>query len=56
VAPARVASRDENVSNTWTSFSRTDAIKDLVIFNAEEGHFPEPFDPADIADIRLSSR
>jgi hypothetical protein len=31
-------------------------IKDAVIFNAEEGHSPEPFDPADIADIRLSNR
>jgi hypothetical protein len=31
-------------------------IKDVVIFNAEEGQSPEPFDPADIADIRLSSR
>jgi len=31
-------------------------IKDVVIFNAEEGHSPEPFDPADIADIRLSRR
>lgn len=31
-------------------------IKDVVIFNAEEGHSPEPFDPADIAEIRLSRR
>jgi hypothetical protein len=31
-------------------------IKDVVIFNAKEGHSPEPFDAADIADIRLSSR
>jgi hypothetical protein len=31
-------------------------IKDVIIFNAEEGHSPEPFDPADIAEIRLSQR
>jgi hypothetical protein len=31
-------------------------IKDVVIFNAEEGHSLEAFDPADIADIRLSRR
>jgi hypothetical protein len=31
-------------------------IKNVVIFNAEKGHSPEAFDPADIADIRLSTR
>jgi hypothetical protein len=31
-------------------------IKNVIIFNTEEGHSPEPFDPADIADIRLSNR
>jgi hypothetical protein len=31
-------------------------IKNVVIFNGNEGHSSEPFDPADIADIRLSSR
>lgn len=56
-SPARPDARNEHaLSARRRDPEKGRVIKDVVIFNAEEGHSPEAFDPADIADIRLSSR